>query len=78
MRQLVPELLEFVDDVLDDLGSRSAVEYVHTIMNEGTSADRQLRVFRHTGDLKDVVRHLVMETRGSTTDGMSTAAGVIN
>ncbi|PYU54307.1 MAG: carboxylate-amine ligase, partial [Acidobacteria bacterium] len=30
MRQLVPELLEFVDDVVDDLGSRSAVEYTHT------------------------------------------------
>ena len=25
MRQLVPELLELVDDVVDDLGSRSAV-----------------------------------------------------
>jgi carboxylate-amine ligase len=78
MRQLIPELLEFVDDVVDDLGSRSAVEYVHTIMNEGTSADRQLRVFQQTRDLKDVVRHLVMETRGSASDGLSTAAGVIN
>ena len=44
-RELVPELLEFVDDVLDELGSRSAVEYIHTILNEGTSAERQLRVF---------------------------------
>ena len=46
MSELIPELLELVDDVVDDLGSRSAVEYVHTIMNEGTSAERQLRVFR--------------------------------
>src|SRR6201984_2004224 len=38
MRELAPELLAFVDDVVDDLGSRSAVEYVHTILNEGTSA----------------------------------------
>src|SRR5260370_36112764 len=64
MRQLILEFLEFVDDVVDDLGSRSAVEYVHTIMNEGTSADRQLRVYHETGDLKAVVRHLVAETRG--------------
>jgi carboxylate-amine ligase len=78
MRQLIPELLEFVDDVVDDLGSRSAVDYVHTIMNEGTSAERQLRVFQQTGDLKDVVRHLVRETRGSAEDGKSAMAGVIN
>src|SRR5258708_7304935 len=37
MRQLIPELLELVDDVVDDLGSRGAVAYVHTIMHEGTS-----------------------------------------
>jgi len=64
MRDLIPELLEFVDDVVDDLGSRSAVEYVNTIMREGTSAERQLRVFQETGDLKAVVRNIVAETRG--------------
>jgi carboxylate-amine ligase len=63
MRDLALELLEFVDDVVDDLGSRSAVEYVHNILRDGTSADRQLRVFRETGDLKAVVQHLVRETR---------------
>jgi carboxylate-amine ligase len=68
MHELMNELLEFVDDVVDDLGSRSAVEYVHTIMNEGTSAERQLRVYEQTGDLKDVVRHLVHETRTSVMD----------
>src|SRR5271170_320072 len=67
MRDLIPELLEFVDDVVDDLGSRSAVEYVNTIMREGTSAERQLRVFQETGDLKAVVRNLVTETRGHST-----------
>ncbi|HZC66624.1 MAG TPA: carboxylate-amine ligase [Candidatus Dormibacteraeota bacterium] len=66
MRDLIPELLEFVDDVVDDLGSRSAVEYVNTIMLEGTSAERQLRIFRETGDLKAVVRNIVSETRGHT------------
>jgi carboxylate-amine ligase len=71
MRELIPELLEFVDDVLDDLGSRSAVEYVNTIMSEGTSAERQLRVFQETGDLKAVVQHLVNETRGGVTKGQA-------
>jgi glutamate---cysteine ligase / carboxylate-amine ligase len=78
MRELIPELLDFVDDVLDELSSRSAVEYIHTIMNKGTSAERQLRVYEQTGDLKDVVRHLVSETRGSVTDGRSNLATSIS
>jgi glutamate---cysteine ligase / carboxylate-amine ligase len=65
MRALALELLEFVDDVVDDLQSREAVEYVHTVLKEGTSADRQLAVFRETGDLKAVVRHVVEETKAS-------------
>ena len=56
MRDLALELLEFIDDVVDDLGSRRAVEYVHTILREGTSADRQLAVYRATGDLRAVVQ----------------------
>src|SRR6478736_7740024 len=63
MRDLALELLEFVDDVVDDLNSRWAVEYVHTVLAEGTSADRQLRVYRETNDLKAVVAHVVHETR---------------
>ena len=46
MRDLALELLEFIDDVVDDLGSREAVNYVHTVLREGTSADRQLAVYR--------------------------------
>jgi len=76
MRELIPELLAFVDDVLDELGSRSAVEYVHTIMNEGTSAERQLRVYQETGDLKAVVQHLVNETRGGVTQASTTASAI--
>ena len=62
MRDLTLELLEFVDDVVDELGSRRALSYVHTILEEGTSADRQLAVYRQTGDLRAVVRWLVDET----------------
>ncbi len=63
MRDLALELLEFIDDVVDDLGSRDAVNHVHTVLAEGTSADRQLAVYRATGDLKEVVQHIVRETR---------------
>ena len=51
-RALVRELLEwFLDDVIDDLGSRKEVEYAFKILDGGTSADRQLECFRATGDL---------------------------
>lgn len=63
MRQLAEELLEFVDDVVDDLGSRHAVEHLHGILANGTSADRQLRVYRETGSLEKVVDYLIEETR---------------
>ncbi|HEY0872803.1 MAG TPA: carboxylate-amine ligase [Vicinamibacterales bacterium] len=63
MRELALELLEFVDDVLDPLGSRDAVNHIHNILRDGTSADRQLAVYRQTGDLKAVMRHLIAETR---------------
>jgi carboxylate-amine ligase len=63
MRDLAVELVEFVDDVVDDLGSRKEVEYVHTILREGTSADRQLAVHQATdGDMRAVVDHITDET----------------
>jgi carboxylate-amine ligase len=65
MRELALELLEFVDDVVDELESRPAIEYVRTIVAEGTSADRQLQVYRETGDLRAVVRWVVEETRAA-------------
>ena len=41
----------------------AAVEYVHTVLRDGTSADRQLAVYRETGDLKAVVRDIVEQTK---------------
>jgi carboxylate-amine ligase len=58
-RDLVLELLDFVDDVLDDLGSRKEVEHIHTILERGTSAEEQLRVYSETNDLKAVVDRLM-------------------
>jgi carboxylate-amine ligase len=67
---LMQELIELLDDVVDDLGSRQEVEYIHTILKNGTSADRQLAVYRkHGGEenseeaLKAVVDNLVVETK---------------
>ena len=46
MRFLARELLEFLDDVVDELGTRRDVEYVNTILERGTSADRQLKTYK--------------------------------
>ena len=62
VRDLIREYLEFVDDVLDELDSREEVNYIHKILDEGSGADRQLRVFEQTGDLKQVVDYIVEET----------------
>jgi carboxylate-amine ligase len=62
-RDLIRELIEsFLADVLDELGSRKEVEYAYRILDEGTSADRQLATFQRTGDLKQVVDQLIRET----------------
>src|SRR6266705_1718028 len=62
IRDLIRELREFVEDVVDDLGSRQEIEHIYTILDRGTSADEQLRVWRETSDVKAVVDHLIEMT----------------
>ena len=63
-RELIRELLDwFIGDVVDELGSRKEVEYAYKILEEGSSADRQIAVYEKTGDIKAVVDHLIAETR---------------
>ena len=59
---LLDELLEFVDDVVDDLGTRAQIQQAHEIVREGTGAERQLAVYRATGDLRSVMDFVVRET----------------
>ncbi|HUF25848.1 MAG TPA: carboxylate-amine ligase [Gemmatimonadaceae bacterium] len=62
-RELIRELLEwFIDDVVDELGTRNEVEYAFRILDEGTSADRQLQTYAETGSLEAVVDRLIAET----------------
>jgi len=72
-RELVGEILEFVDDVVDDLGSRDELKYLHRILRHGTGADRQLRVFKETGDLKKVVDYMIFETEAGLFEDSRTA-----
>ncbi|MGH7632108.1 MAG: carboxylate-amine ligase [Gemmatimonadaceae bacterium] len=61
--ELIRELIGwFIDDVVDELGTRAEVEYAFRILAEGTSADRQIATYERTGDLKAVVDQLIAET----------------
>lgn len=61
-KTLIYQLLDFVDDVLDDLGSREEIEYIHTILEKGTGADRQLKIYEETNSLEKVVDYIIDQT----------------
>ena len=62
-RVLIEEMLDFVDDVVDELGSRDEIERVRNILRKGTGADRQLAVYEETKDFKKVVDFYIEETK---------------
>ncbi|HEX6177327.1 MAG TPA: carboxylate-amine ligase [Thermoanaerobaculia bacterium] len=64
---LLDELLEFVDDVVDELGSRKEVYYAREIVKQRPGADRQLAVYEKSRDLRDVVDYIVSETEHGVT-----------
>lgn len=61
-RELIYELLDFVDDVVDDLGSRDSLKPVENMLRTGTGADRQLKVFEQTNSLEKVVDYITEQT----------------
>ncbi len=63
LKDLMMEYLDLIGDEVDELGSREEINYVHRMLEMGTGADRQLKVFKETGDLKKVVDYIVAETR---------------
>jgi len=57
-RKLIFELLDFIDDVVDELGSRHIIKFIDNILEKGTGADRQLKVYEETNSLVDVVDYI--------------------
>jgi len=76
VRDLIYEYLNFVDDVVDELGSRNEINYIHRILENGTGADRQLRVFQETGDLTKVVDYIIEETEAALVPEVAGAGAV--
>ena len=68
MKRLFDELIEFVDDVVDDLDIRNEINYLRTILKTGTGADRQLAVWERTHDLKQVVDYIIQESHVGVDD----------
>lgn len=64
MRQSIHELLNFVDDVIDDLDSRYEIDYLRNLLDssQGTGADRQIAIYRQTGNTSDVIQFLMQQT----------------
>jgi carboxylate-amine ligase len=57
-RALLYELLDFIDPVIDHLGSRHRLMHIHKILENGTGADRQLKTFEKTKNLVSVVDYI--------------------
>jgi glutamate---cysteine ligase / carboxylate-amine ligase len=62
VRDLIREILEFVGEEVGELGSGEEMSYIAKILDEGSGADRQLKVFAETGDLNKVVDFMIEET----------------
>jgi carboxylate-amine ligase len=61
-RALIEELLDFVSEAADIFKSQDELDRIRAICAEGTSADRQQRIFKQTGSLKAVVDDLADQT----------------
>jgi len=64
MRDAIAELLDFVDDVLDDLNDRREINYLRALLEDahGPGADRQLAVYKQSGSLHAVTHFLMQQT----------------
>ncbi len=75
-RKLIEELLMFVDDVVDDLNCREEIDHIGSILDTGTSADRQLKVWEETQDIRAVAKLIVDETMEGLEPGDCDIRGV--
>jgi glutamate---cysteine ligase / carboxylate-amine ligase len=75
-RDLIVEILAFVDDVVDELGSRNEINYVYQMLEDGTGADRQLKVFQESGgDMKAVVDYMIQQTMEGVVEPATATSG---
>ena len=61
-KKLIKEMIELVDESAEILGTKEEIAYINNILEKGTSADRQLNMYKKTKDLHKVVEMLSKET----------------
>ena len=61
-QSLIYELLDFVEEVVDDLGISNEMDYIKKIIENVTVADRQLKVWNETKSLNSVVDYIISQT----------------
>ncbi len=62
VRTAIREMLGMLDKEISELRLQEHIEVIHQIIEQGSSADRQRRVYAETQDYKQVVDHLIAET----------------
>jgi carboxylate-amine ligase len=64
-RQVARRLIKNVSPHAEKLGCLQALGHLDDIIENGTGASRQRRVFQETGDMRDVVRFLMQQSSGA-------------
>ena len=64
MRESLYETLDFVEDVVEELGIQQEIHYLHNLLDDpkGTGADRQITVYNETQSIHAVTRYLMQQT----------------
>ncbi len=64
IRESLHELFNFVDDMVDGLGTRHELDYLRALVDspEGTGADRQIAVYSNSNSVNEVTRFLMQQT----------------
>ncbi len=64
MRNSIHNLLDMVDEVADDLGTGSDLQYIRSLVDDprGTGADRQIALYKETGNMHAVTQYLMEQT----------------
>jgi glutamate---cysteine ligase / carboxylate-amine ligase len=60
--ELADELVDFVSEASDQLGTTGTLQHIRRMARQGTSAHRQIEVWEQTQDMRAVVDWLVHET----------------
>jgi carboxylate-amine ligase len=66
-RELLHEMLDFVAQEVDELGSGAEIAHVENILREGSGADRQLETWARTRDMRAVMDQITADTYAGLT-----------